>query len=61
MRAEKSLRILPEKKVLKFSRNAFQQKHTSSSKQIKIEIYTPYLFTFSSQHENKNFAPQGRY
>ena len=61
VRAEKSLRTLPEKKVLKFSRNAFQKKHTSSSKQNKIEIYTPYLFTFSSQQENKNFDPPRRY
>ena len=49
VRAEKSLRTLPEKKVLKFSRNAFQKNHTSSFKQKRIEIHTPYLVAFSSQ------------
>ena len=47
VRAEKSLRTLPEKKVLTFSRNAFQKKKEKNTS--RIEIHTPYLVTFSSQ------------
>ena len=48
VRAEKSLRTLPEKEVLTFSRNAFQ-KSTKEKNTSRIEIHSPYLVTFSSQ------------
>ena len=47
VRAEKSLRTLPEKKVLTFSRNTFQKEKEKNTS--RIEIHTPYLVTFSSQ------------
>ena len=47
VRAEKSLRTLPEKKVLTFSRNTFQKKREKNTS--RMEIHTPYLVTFSSQ------------
>ena len=57
--------LCAQRRVFELSQNiftkCFPKKHTSSFKQKRIEIHTPYLVTFSSQWENKNFDPPHRY
>ena len=61
----KSSRPLLEKKILKFSRNAFQKKQTSSiasKKQKSIEMHTSHtwLRLVASSLKNKNFRSSSR-